>query len=86
MIDSGVTEFLCSSHGFTLFLALVLFILIFWRQILQKYKYPPGPIPLPFIGNSLSAFAECRARYRYSKYVCIFIMSSIRKKRNKCKA
>ncbi|XP_067946183.1 cytochrome P450 2C37-like [Watersipora subatra] len=54
-----------SSNIITIFLLCVVFVLAFWRKLLEKHLYPPGPLPLPFIGNDIALFAESRHAYRY---------------------
>ncbi|KAF6025592.1 hypothetical protein EB796_016096 [Bugula neritina] len=44
------------------------FVLLFWSSILEKRKYPPGPIPLPFIGNGYSIFAKNKSQFRYKNW------------------
>ena len=51
----------------TICLSLVLLTLWFWRRLFEKYKYPPGPIPLPIIGNDYFLFNDLKALYKYSK-------------------
>jgi len=51
----------------TVTLGLVTCLYLFLPKILEKRKYPPGPIPLPFIGNSYAEFASSKAQYKYGK-------------------
>ena len=38
---------------------------ILWPALFERRRYPPGPLPLPVIGNGYMMFAKCKGKYRY---------------------
>ena len=64
-----IAEVAFSTQVLTALLICVVFVQFFWKRILEKPRYPPGPIPLPIIGNDYSLFTSCKAIYRYSKLI-----------------
>lgn len=57
-----------SGYAVTIALGCVAFVLFFWRKIFEKHRYPPGPIPLPLLGNDYSLFAKDRATFEYENW------------------
>ena len=62
-----LSGYLTSSPALTFSLATAAIILLLSKKLLEKYRYPPGPIPLPLIGNDYHLMSDGVARYKYSK-------------------
>lgn len=57
----STTTLTCLALGLTLYYAL--------KPYFGRWKFPPGPTPLPFIGHTLSMFAPNLGKYRYGEIV-----------------